>query len=187
MVTIVTEEHTGEAASGRGDGEDLWLSAADAAATTGWTLKPEGLCRGEVCVPVPRGREAAFVRDGQVNIAAFWRHMGRPAVHPADGSVWVLGSGAAERAEALQSLEARVRIEGVLEVPPVRLTTVPGFETAVFPFTTDIPFLTAWGEPLLYGPGSIQIAHTPDEHISIGELHRAVDGYVQIARKLLER
>jgi hypothetical protein len=106
MVTIVTEEHAGEAASGRSDGDNLWLSAADAAATTGWTLKSEGLCRGEVCVPVPRGREAAFVRDDQVNIAAFWRHMGRPAVHPADGSVWVLGAGASERAEALRSLEA---------------------------------------------------------------------------------
>jgi hypothetical protein len=106
MVTIVTEEHTAEAASGRSDGEDLWLSAADAAATTGWTLKPEGLCRGEVCVPVPRGREADFVRDGAVNIAAFWRHMGRPAVHPDDGSIWVLGAGAAERAETLRSLEA---------------------------------------------------------------------------------
>ena len=64
----------------------------------------------------------------------------------------------------------RVAIEHVLEVPPVRLRTVPGFETAVFPYTTDIPFLSAWGEPLLFGPGSIHVAHTADEFVSIAEL-----------------
>jgi acetylornithine deacetylase len=92
---------------------------------------------------------------------------------------------AADVRRALEPLESRVRIDGVLEVPTVRLTTVPGFETAVFPYTTDIPFLTAWGQPLLYGPGSIQIAHTSDESIAIDELHAAVDGYVRIARSLL--
>ena len=40
----------------------------------------------------------------------------------------------------------------------MRLKTVPGFETAVFPYTTDIPFLDRWGEPLLFGPGSIDAA-----------------------------
>ena len=64
-------------------------------------------------------------------------------------------------------LEPRVAIEHVLEVPPVRMTTVPGFEAAVFPYTTDIPFLSAWGEPLLFGPGSIHVAHTADEFVSI--------------------
>ena len=48
-----------------------------------------------------------------------------------------------------------VPIEDVLVVPPVRLTTVPGFDTAVFSFTTDIPFLDRWGAPLLLGPGSV--------------------------------
>ena len=50
--------------------------------------------------------------------------------------------------------ESRVRIEHVLEVPPVTIETVPGFDTAVFPFTTDIPFLDRLGQPLLFGPGS---------------------------------
>ena len=71
-------------------------------------------------------------------------------------------------------------------MPPVRLTTVPGFETAVFPFTTDIPFLGAWGEPLLFGPGSIHAAHTADEFVSIDDLHAATDQYVAIARALLK-
>jgi acetylornithine deacetylase len=86
---------------------------------------------------------------------------------------------------AIAPLERRVAIEHILDVPPVRLTTVRGFEAAVFPYTTDIPFLSKWGEPLLFGPGSIHAAHTADEFVSIAELHAAADHYVTIARELL--
>jgi len=89
--------------------------------------------------------------------------------------------------QAIARLERRVQIEPVLEVPPIRLTTVPGFDTAVFPYTTDIPFLSRWGQPLLFGPGSIHLAHTADEYISIDQVHAAVDHYVTIARQLLAR
>lgn len=95
-------------------------------------------------------------------------------------------SDSAQVQRAVGVLEPRVTIEKVLEVPPVRLKTVPGFDTAVFPFTTDIPFLDAWGEPLLFGPGSIHMAHTADEFVSIAELHAAVDHYETLARTLLK-
>jgi acetylornithine deacetylase len=95
-----------------------------------------------------------------------------------------VSAGAAVR-DAIRSLERRVSIEHVLEVPPVRLATVPGYEAAVFPYTTDIPFLDGWGEPLLFGPGSIHTAHTADEFVSIRELETAVSHYVTIARTLL--
>ncbi|MGH6692200.1 MAG: M20/M25/M40 family metallo-hydrolase, partial [Gammaproteobacteria bacterium] len=85
----------------------------------------------------------------------------------------------------LAPLHRTVRVEHVLEVPPVRLATVPGFETAVFPYTTDIPFLTRWGTPLLLGPGSVHVAHTDDEHVAVDELMAAVDGYVRLAAHLL--
>jgi acetylornithine deacetylase len=62
---------------------------------------------------------------------------------------------------------------------------VPGFDTAVFPYTTDIPFLQAWGEPLLFGPGSIHVAHTADEWVSIAELSAAARHYVTLAKALL--
>ena len=88
---------------------------------------------------------------------------------------------------AIGALEPFVQIEHILEVPPVRLATVPGFDTAVFPYTTDIPFLAKWGEPLLFGPGSIHSAHTSDESVSVAELSAAVDHYVTIATQLLER
>jgi len=68
-------------------------------------------------------------------------------------------------------------IDDVLVVPPVRLHTVPGFETAVFAYTTDVPFLDAWGTPMLLGPGSITVAHTDDEYLDIADLIRAVGCY----------
>jgi len=95
-------------------------------------------------------------------------------------------SDAAAVRRAVAPLERRVKVEHVLEVPPVRLTTVAGYEAAVFPYTTDIPFLTGWGEPLLFGPGSIHVAHTADESVSIAELTEAADHYVRIARHLLD-
>jgi len=94
---------------------------------------------------------------------------------------------AAEIRRAVRPLERRVRLEEVLEVPLVRLVTVPGIDTAVFPYTTDIPFLGRWGEPLLFGPGSVHVAHTADEFIEIAELERAVELNMSIARELLSR
>jgi len=85
----------------------------------------------------------------------------------------------------LAPLAARVAIEFVLEVPPVRLRTLPGFDVQSFAFTTDIPLLTRWGEPLLYGPGSILDAHTDDDHVRISELEAAADAYTAIAKTLL--
>ena len=74
-------------------------------------------------------------------------------------------------------VEGLVAIEHVLEIPAVRMHRVSGFETAVFPYTTDVPLLTNWGRPLLIGPGSIHVAHTDHEHVSIDELRHAVDIY----------
>ena len=93
---------------------------------------------------------------------------------------------ASDLTPALDALRDLVEWSVVLEVPAVRLTTVDGFETAVFPFTTDIPLLSGWGAPLLYGPGSILVAHTDHEHVAIADLHDAVDGYVELARGLKE-
>ena len=81
----------------------------------------------------------------------------------------------------------RVTVEEVLEVPPVTLQTVDGFDTAVFAYTTDIPFLGNWGTPLLLGPGSIHVAHTDREHVKIAELNAAVTLYANLASELLRR
>ncbi len=90
-----------------------------------------------------------------------------------------------EVVERLAPLRRLVAIEQVLEVPPVRLHTIPGIATDVFAFTTDIPLLGRWGRPLLFGPGSILLAHSEDEHVTLAELEASVDGYAAIARELL--
>ena len=87
--------------------------------------------------------------------------------------------------ESLTQLTPLVTIEEILEVPPVTMPTVPGFETATFPYTTDIPFLSEWGTPLLYGPGSIHTAHSDNEHVRIADLKRAVTDYSRLATHLL--
>jgi acetylornithine deacetylase len=96
----------------------------------------------------------------------------------------IVGESAPVRA-ALHVIEQLVAIEPVLDIPAVRMHTLPAFETAVFPYTTDIPLLTRWGTPLLIGPGSIHVAHTDDEHVAIDELRHAVELYERIARQLL--
>jgi len=84
-----------------------------------------------------------------------------------------------------QTLAGRVDVQEILELPALRLHTVAGFETAVFSYFSDIPFLDKWGTPLLLGPGSIHVAHTDREHIAIDELNRAVGIYEKLAATLL--
>jgi acetylornithine deacetylase len=75
-------------------------------------------------------------------------------------------------------------VEFVLEIPFVRLRTLDGIPTMVAAFTTDIPALPDWGEPLLIGPGSIHVAHTPHEYIEKKQLEAAVGLYCAIAKGL---
>ena len=67
---------------------------------------------------------------------------------------------------------------------PIRLTSLDGFEPMIARFTTDIPYLSNWGKPLLIGPGSILDAHTDGEKVRKRELLAAVDLYVQIVKRL---
>lgn len=75
----------------------------------------------------------------------------------------------------------RATLEKGVTVPPVRLTAIDGFPTSVAAFATDLPSLTHWGSPYLFGPGSVHVAHTSDEHVSVDELGRAIDAYVRLA------
>ena len=101
MAVVLTDAGPVEVAARDGQAhEGLWLSAADAERATGWTLKPEGMCRDEICVPLP----VDAVRGGEVDVAEFWRKLGNPVLHDETRQAWVLGSGA--RGETLASLEA---------------------------------------------------------------------------------
>ena len=84
----------------------------------------------------------------------------------------------------LKTVGNRAEVSFSLELPFVRMRKVGNLPTMIAKFTTDIPSLTAWGEPFLFGPGSIHVAHTPDEKISKKELLEAVDLYVRLAEDL---
>ena len=85
-------------------------------------------------------------------------------------------------------LDDAVGTRGVLEYSsahnPVRLFSVPGFDECVVRFTTDVPYLSEWGKPLLLGPGSILDAHTDHERISKRELEQAIDLYLTLCKQL---
>jgi len=89
------------------------------------------------------------------------------------------------RKQVLAAVNGRADVDFVLDISYQRFRTVPGFETMTASFTTDIPKLSNWGEPLLLGPGSIHVAHTEREFISKNELLNAVDIYVRLARQLV--
>jgi acetylornithine deacetylase len=79
----------------------------------------------------------------------------------------------------------RAELEWGSTIPAQRFHTIDGFDVAAVAYTSDIPLLGRWGTPLLYGPGSIQVAHTPDEFIAVDELRASVDAYERIVRALL--
>ncbi len=87
--------------------------------------------------------------------------------------------------QILETAGDAVTVDFPLELPFVRLRTVEGLPTMIAAFTTDIPRLTNWGEPLLIGPGSIHVAHTDGEFIEKSQLAEAVGLYCSIAKQLV--
>lgn len=99
--------------------------------------------------------------------------------------VRLVGDSAPVRAALVEAAAGEAEVDFTLEIPFVRLRTVEGLPTMIARFTTDIPKLSKWGEPLLLGPGSIHVAHTPGEKVAKKEILEAVELYIQVARKLL--
>jgi acetylornithine deacetylase len=97
----------------------------------------------------------------------------------------LVSDSASTRAAIEECCEGLAEVEFTLEIPFVRLRAVEGLPTMIAKFTTDIPQLSNWGEPLLLGPGSIHVAHTPHEKLAKRELLEAVDLYVKVAKQLL--
>jgi acetylornithine deacetylase len=86
--------------------------------------------------------------------------------------------------EIVAAVGSLAKVEFVLEIPFTRLRTLDGLPTMVAAFTTDIPALSNWGQPILVGPGSIHVAHTDGEFVEKKQLSDAVDLYCAIARQL---
>jgi acetylornithine deacetylase len=97
----------------------------------------------------------------------------------------LVGSSDELRQQIVTSAGDQVEVTFPLELPFLRLRTVDGLPTMIAKFTTDIPKLTNWGEPLLIGPGSIHVAHTEGEYIEKAQLAEAIDLYCSIAKQLV--
>lgn len=106
--TIIYGDRPSSVASAAAEGNNLWLSLDDLRTATGWELKPQGACLGDVCMPIPAGREAEFLRAGgaQFNLAALARLRDQPVVHDDTHGVWFFGEAASARSNALSSLQA---------------------------------------------------------------------------------
>jgi len=96
----------------------------------------------------------------------------------------LVGPSEETKAAIVKAAEGLAEVEFMLEIPFQRLKAVEGLPTMVAKFTTDIPWLSNWGEPMLLGPGSILVAHTPGEKIAKKELREAVELYVKVAKGL---
>jgi acetylornithine deacetylase len=132
---------------------------------------PQDALLGDTTVNI--GRLEGGVADNVVAPSAEARLMAR-IVGPSD-DVWAL---------LKKWIGDRAQLERSVEIPAMRLGTVPGFATSVVAFATDIPAMPAWGTPYLFGPGSIHVAHRDDEHVSLAELRDAADSYERIVETL---
>jgi acetylornithine deacetylase len=99
--------------------------------------------------------------------------------------VRLVGDSEPVRAALIEAAGDLAEVDFTLEIPFVRLRAVDGLPTMIAKFTTDIPQLTNWGEPLLLGPGSIHVAHTPHEKLAKKELKEAIELYIRVAKQLL--
>ncbi len=106
MVVVLYGDKQSDVAGASEQGGDLWLPASDLPGATGWEVKPEGVCRGDICVPLPAGRERAFADRDRFNLSGFARLMTMPAARDASGVTWAFGDPASSRRDALETLDA---------------------------------------------------------------------------------
>ena len=132
MPTLLIENSVRQLPTADSRSDGLWVDVGSLEAATGWVLKPEGACRGDVCVPLPRGREDQFVSGGRFNVTAFARYLDQPVVN--DGDAWAVGEAAGARTSALRSLEA----------PDFTLPDMEGREHTLSDYRGRKVFLVSW-------------------------------------------
>ena len=100
----------------------------------------------------------------------------------------IVDDGDSTRAATAEAVRGLAEAKEILCIPAIHMESLEGFETSVVSYTTDIPaFGTAWGRPLLFGPGSIHFAHTDAERVPKKELLEAVQIYQVLVRRLVRQ
>jgi acetylornithine deacetylase len=108
-----------------------------------------------------------------------------PGLCEAEMMIRLVGDPAPVKAVIDKWAKGRAEVEFGAYTPAMHFHTVPGFDKKPVAFATDVPLLTNWGTPLLFGPGSIHVAHTPDEFVAVDELRASVDHYERLVRSLI--
>lgn len=130
--TILYGERKAVAAGARSAGESVWLDPKAFHTATGWKLETEGLCRGDACVRVDPSWQGS---DGALDLAAFARHMGQPAIHDEASDTWAFGESVSTRRDQMFSLEA----------PDFTLPDLDGKLHSLSDYRGKKVFLHSWG------------------------------------------
>ena len=133
MITVIHEHQTLDVNAQIKD-NDLWLTKKDVEQKLGWTIKPEGFCQDEQCIPYPSGNEIEFLQNEYLNVSKFWNLTGKPILHDEMRETWLLGAGHKERSKKLTSLEA----------PDFRLPDLDGEFHSLSDYRGKRIFLTTW-------------------------------------------
>ena len=105
-IDIIFGERVNTGVDANTTGTGLWLSADDLKRVSGFEFKPQGFCKGDVCVPIPEARKTEFVAGGRYNLAAIAGLLGQPVVTDDEHDAWAFGEAALERKRILTSLDA---------------------------------------------------------------------------------
>lgn len=130
--TILYGDRTTSGLAASADADHLWLTPDELARATGWTLEAEGLCRGDACVRADAGWRDA---QGRVDLAAFARHQGQPAIHDDVAGVWACGESVGAQRAQMMSLEA----------PDFTLPDLDGRLHSLSDYRGKKVFLFSWG------------------------------------------
>jgi len=114
--------------------EELWITTKNLKEATGWELKPQGLCKDEVCVPLGAKIQKQFKDGDLVHASGLWTHLERPVLHDSSSLTWMMGEAAEERGRQLESLQA----------PDFSLPDLNGKHHRLSDFRGKKVFLTTW-------------------------------------------
>ena len=134
IATLLLENTARAVPHARLDSDGLWIPVDGLEAATDWSLKPEGVCRGDVCVPLRRGRDTDFVADDRFNFVAFAHYLGQPVVRHAPSETCAIGEAPDVRSSSLRSLEA----------PDFTLPDMDGREHTLSDYRGRKVFLVSW-------------------------------------------
>ena len=111
-----------------------------------------------------------------------------PDAAKAELAIRIVGDGGEVEQLLREAVGTRAEVRHILTLPAMHFQALDGFPTSIVAYTTDIPVLApAWGEPFLFGPGSIHVAHTTGEKIAKRELLESVETYARMTKTLIQR